>query len=182
MSFNGQRGDRYLRRRLDKWGPLIGEEATVTYVRSRSYTLWAYLIGSLWAVSNIALEASKFTGVPIAVAAIICWPIILYCSIGAIHLSGPQGPGTQDVGSGYYSRPPHDVVRPVRWIAPCSIMGGQLRIRASRLAGALVGTSPKARPPVKNLEALEKWMNGSKYSRRQEPISQLRYAGIDPHR
>ena len=116
---------RDLQGRLNTWAPLIGEKATTTQARSTWWGKSGFLIGLAWVAANITLEATKHTGVPIAVVAIVAWPIILFCFVRAFRLT----------------------------------------LRASRQAGALVGTSEKARPDVRSIQRFQRWSKASKYSR-----------------
>jgi hypothetical protein len=116
---------RDLARRARSWEPLIGKEATVTAAQGRWLTQAGTLLGILWVVVTIGLQVIKWTGVPIAVVVILCWPVILYCLI----------------------------------------QGARLSIRAQRQAGAVAGTSAKARPPVNSLQSFQRWSQRSEYSR-----------------
>ena len=51
-----------------------------------------FLIGLAWVAVNITLEAMKHAGVPIAIVAIVAWPVILFCFVRAFRLTfGPPG-------------------------------------------------------------------------------------------
>jgi hypothetical protein len=54
----------------------------------------------LWIVTTIALEATKLTGVPIVIAAIILWPVSLFCSIKSARLrTQAQRQATEEVAT-----------------------------------------------------------------------------------
>lgn len=55
----------------------------------------------------------------------------------------------------------------VAWPVILFCLGNYVRlsIRAQRQGGLVAGTSPRARPPVNNIRAFNRWQNTSKYSR-----------------
>lgn len=129
MIFSTGSRQRDVQRAMVTWEPLIGSEATLTALRSR----WSGQAGAailiLWVATNITMEATNWTGLPIAVAAFVAWPAILVLFGRAIKLSS----------------------------------------QASRQAGAVAGTSPKARPPVNTVGAFDRWRARSRYAKSGPP-------------
>lgn len=125
MIFTTGSRQRDVQRAMATWEPLIGAEATMTALRSRWSGQAGLAVGLVWVATNITMEATNWTGAPIAVAAFVAWPAILVFFGRAIKLSS----------------------------------------QASRQAGAVVGTSPKARPPINTVQAFDRWRTRSKYAK-----------------
>lgn len=98
---------RDLERRLRVWRPLVGEAGTTTYARSVWWGQSGFLAGTLWVIVNIVLLATRLTGAPVAVAALVCWPVILFCFVQAIRteLRASREAG-KVVGNSEKARPP----------------------------------------------------------------------------
>ncbi len=87
MPLSRQWRDRDLRRRIEVWGPRVGERATTTFTRGRHLLLLFTILVGGWALVNIALEFGGLTGYPIASAVILFWPAALYAGIRGVRLS-----------------------------------------------------------------------------------------------
>ena len=77
--------ERDLQRRLEVWGPRIGEEATVTHAKGMWWLQSGLFLGLLWLIVTMTLEATRETGVPIAVAILIAWPLIIFSFSNSIR-------------------------------------------------------------------------------------------------
>jgi len=118
-----------LERRLERWQPLIGKEATTTSAHGMWHGQLGWMILFLWVATGIALQAANDMGLALVLATLIAWPIGLFCFVRSV----------------------------------------QFNMRASRQAALVAGTSSKARPPVRNLAAFERWSRRSKYSKLTSP-------------
>ena len=75
-----------LGQRLIIWEPRIGRKATETYMRGRWHIQFGLILILLSVALNIILQAAKAGGVALAVAALVCWPLILFCLVQGARL------------------------------------------------------------------------------------------------
>jgi len=80
MVFNRQWRQRDLQRRLEIWGPRIGEEATTTHAQGMWWAQSSFFVVLLLIAICIPLEATRRTGTPIVIANLLIWPCFLYCT------------------------------------------------------------------------------------------------------
>ena len=99
--------ERDLQSRRDTWEPRIGLEATRTAARAVWLGQTGYIIGLLWVITTITLEATKYTGVAVAVVTLLLWPLILYCFTQSVrrNLQAQRQAGSV-AGNSPKARPP----------------------------------------------------------------------------
>ena len=80
MILSRQWRERDLQRRLEVWGPRIGEEATTTHAQGMWWTQSSFFVVLLLIAICVPLEATQHTGAPIIIANLLIWPCFLYCT------------------------------------------------------------------------------------------------------
>jgi hypothetical protein len=70
---------RDLDRRLRTWSPLIGVKATTTAARGMWFGQFGFLVALAWLITTIILQVLKDTGLSVAIATLVAWPVGIYC-------------------------------------------------------------------------------------------------------
>lgn len=109
LTANGREHD--LRRRRELWEPLIGRQAATTAVVSRWWGQFGFIVLLVLVGVSMGLEAARWTGVPIVVAELVGWPIVLTCFGMAIRLNArAQKQAGLVAGTSPKARPPVNTV------------------------------------------------------------------------
>ncbi len=89
MYMSRQWREEHLQQDLRIWGPRIGEQATHSRARGRwtGQVMVFLLLGYIASTSAWQLVAHKHAGAPMAMPAIVFWPVILYVAIRGVRLS-----------------------------------------------------------------------------------------------
>jgi hypothetical protein len=69
---------RDLRKRLEIWGPRVGERAATTFAKGRWLAIFGLIAAVTWIFVCVALVVAGLGGLPVVVSVVLFWPVILY--------------------------------------------------------------------------------------------------------